>query len=80
MLHCGGAYADVLGCLSAGGAPRMKAGHTNSVLFVIAVLCGIAFAGAAVYGVYQHRALRAFKSDSSNNGYISLNAVGRDNA
>ncbi len=51
-----------------------------SVLIVIAVLCGIAFAGAAVYAVYQHRALRAIKSDSSDNGYISLNAVGRDSA
>ena len=74
------AYADVLGCLSAGGAPRTKAGHTNVVLIIIAVLCGIAFAGAAVYAVYQHRVLRAIKSDSLDNGYISLNAVGRDNA
>ena len=82
MLLCGAeyAYADVRGYLSAGGAQRTKAGHTNVVLIVIAVLCGIAFAGAAVYAVYQHRVLRAIKSDSLNNGYISLNAVGRDNA
>ena len=66
-------------CLPA-GAPRTKAGHTNVVVITIAIICGIAFAGAATFAVYQHRILKAVKHDNLNSGYISLNAVGRDSA
>lgn len=62
------------------GAPRTKAGHANVVLIIIAVICGVAFAGAAVFAVYQHRRLQAVKQDGLHNGYISLNTVGRDSA
>ena len=41
-------------CLHA-GAPRTEAGHANVVLIIITVICGIAFAGAAAFAVYQHR-------------------------
>lgn len=62
------------------GAPRTKAGHTTVVVTAIAIICGIAFAGAAAFAVYQHRMLKAIKQDNLNSGYISLNAVGRDTA
>ncbi|CAL5220141.1 g2099 [Coccomyxa viridis] len=66
--------------LAPSGAPRTEAGHANVVLIIITVICGIAFAGAAAFAVYQHRKVRAVNHDNLNNGYISLNTVGRDSA
>ena len=62
------------------GAPKGKAGHTNVVPIIIAIICGVAFAAAVAFAVYQHRVLKAIKHDNLHSGYISLNTVGRDSA